>query len=110
VSAFELYRDKQKDYRWRLRAGNHQVIAISSEGYSSRPSCEHGIELVRKMGEPEVYQDKQGGFRWRLVASNGNIIAGPGEGYASRSNCLRAIASVKRNAKSAKIQDEITAG
>jgi uncharacterized protein YegP (UPF0339 family) len=109
MGTFELYRDKQKEYRWRLRAGNHQIIAIASEGYSSKPACEHGIDLVRKMTDPEIYEDQQGGFRWRLVATNKNIIASSGEGYASRSNCVRAVAAVKRVAPSAQVRDESAA-
>jgi uncharacterized protein YegP (UPF0339 family) len=105
MGTFELYRDKQNEHRWRLRSGNHQIIAVSSEGYSSRAACEHGIDLVRAMGDPEVYEDKGGGFRWRLVATNGNIIASSGEGYASRSNCERGIEAVKRVAPGAPVQD-----
>jgi uncharacterized protein YegP (UPF0339 family) len=103
---FELYRDNKNEHRWRLRAGNSQIIAIASEGYSGRAACEHGVDLVRAMTEPEIFQDKQGGYRWRLVAANGNIIANSGEGYVSRSNCTRAIAAVKRVAPGAQIREE----
>jgi uncharacterized protein YegP (UPF0339 family) len=106
VAKFELYRDSKGEYRWRLRARNSQIIAIASEGYSSRAACEHGIDLVRTMTEPEIFQDKQGGYRWRLVAANGNIIANSGEGYVSRSNCSRAITAVKRIAPSAELEEE----
>ena len=44
---FELYQDKAGEYRFRLKARNGQIIA-ASEGYSSRSSCENGIESVRK--------------------------------------------------------------
>ncbi len=45
---FELYEDKAGEYRFRLKAGNGEVIALASEGYSSRASALKGIESVRK--------------------------------------------------------------
>ncbi len=43
---FELYRDRAGDFRFRLRARNGQIIAVS-EGYSSKAACRSGIESVR---------------------------------------------------------------
>ena len=45
---FELYEDKAGEYRFRLKAGNGEVIALASEGYSSKASALKGIESVRK--------------------------------------------------------------
>lgn len=47
---FELYVDKTGQYRFRLRARNGKIIAVS-EGYSTRAACENGIESVRKNAE-----------------------------------------------------------
>ena len=47
---FELYRDAQGHWRWRLRAANGNVVADSAEGYVHRADCEHGIALVRGSG------------------------------------------------------------
>jgi hypothetical protein len=47
MGTFEVYRDRSGNYRWRLRAGNGEIIA-SSEGYSSRQSCLKGIAAVKK--------------------------------------------------------------
>lgn len=33
------------DWRWRLRAANHETIA-SGEGYRNRADCLHAIQLV----------------------------------------------------------------
>ncbi len=43
---FEMYADKSGEFRFRLNARNGETI-LSSEGYSARPSCLHGIESVR---------------------------------------------------------------
>ena len=41
----ELYQDKREDYRFRLRARNGEIIAVS-ESYSSRSACLSGLESV----------------------------------------------------------------
>jgi uncharacterized protein YegP (UPF0339 family) len=45
---FELYRDARKEYRWRLKATNGQIIATSGEGYKAKADCQHGIDLIQK--------------------------------------------------------------
>lgn len=43
---FELYKDKAGGFRFRLKAGNGEVIA-SSESYASKASAQNGIESVK---------------------------------------------------------------
>ena len=45
---FQIYQDRKGEYRWRLRARNGEIIADSNESYSSKASCEHGIDLVKQ--------------------------------------------------------------
>ena len=47
AGTFELYTDKSGEYRFRLKSGNGEVIAIS-EGYSSKASALNGIDSVRR--------------------------------------------------------------
>ena len=44
---FEVYTDKADEFRFRLKARNGEVIAVS-EGYKAMASCLNGIESVRK--------------------------------------------------------------
>ncbi len=44
---FQIYSDKAGEYRWRLRASNNQIIAVSGEGYTSKVDARAGIELVK---------------------------------------------------------------
>lgn len=44
---FELYQDKAGQFRFRLKARNGKIIAVS-EGYSSKAGCENGIQSVRE--------------------------------------------------------------
>lgn len=47
MAKFEVYKDKAGEYRFRLKSGNGQVIAVS-EGYKSKTSCMNGIESIKK--------------------------------------------------------------
>ena len=44
---FEVYTDKAGEFRFRLKATNGQIIAVS-EGYKAKASCVNGIESVKK--------------------------------------------------------------
>lgn len=44
---FELYRDRKREWRWRLRAVNGRVLADSGEGYRSRFSARRAISALR---------------------------------------------------------------
>ena len=44
---FEVYTDKAGEFRFRLKATNGQVIAVS-EGYKAIASCLNGVESVKK--------------------------------------------------------------
>ncbi len=43
---FEVYEDKAGEYRFRLKATNGQVIAVS-EGYTTLANCLNGVESVK---------------------------------------------------------------
>lgn len=44
---FEIYADKAGEFRFRLKATNGQIIAVS-EGYKAMASCKNGIASVQK--------------------------------------------------------------
>ena len=44
---FEIYTDKAGEFRFRLKARNGQIIAVS-EGYKTMASCTNGVESVKK--------------------------------------------------------------
>ena len=43
---FELYQDKAGKFRFRLKAGNGQIIAVG-EAYESKAAAQKGIESVK---------------------------------------------------------------
>lgn len=54
---FEIYEDKAGEFRFRLKATNGQVIAVS-EGYKAMASCRNGIEsAVKNAPDAEVVEN-----------------------------------------------------
>lgn len=101
---FEIYTDKAGEYRFRLKAGNGQII-LASEGYTSKDGCENGIESVRKnsqMDERFERKETSTGCKFTLKASNGQAI-GESEVYTSDAACENGVASVMKNAPDAEV-------
>lgn len=55
---FELYQDKAGKFRFRLKAKNGQIIAVS-EAYNAKNTCENGIESVRKNSTGDITDEKK---------------------------------------------------
>nr|WP_326165696.1 YegP family protein [uncultured Oscillibacter sp.] len=56
---FEVYTDKAREFHFRLKARNWEIIA-ASEGYKAKASCMNGIESVRKNApEAETVGEKE---------------------------------------------------
>lgn len=99
MSEFEIHTDENGQYRWRLKAGNGEIIADSGEGYHNKADCENGLQNFRdafvrdtaRQHTVEIYEDDAGEYRWRYVHQNGNIIADSGEGYVGRYEAKRGI-------------------
>ena len=54
---FEMYQDKAGEFRFRLKARNGEIIAVS-EGYTTKASCENGIASVQKNApEAEIEEE-----------------------------------------------------
>ena len=43
----EIYADRRGEYRFRCKARNGAIIAVSSEGYKDKNDAEHAIRIVR---------------------------------------------------------------
>ena len=53
---FEITQDKAGKYRFRLKAGNGEIIAVS-EAYETKASAKNGIESVKKNAPDAVVVD-----------------------------------------------------
>lgn len=114
MKGFNHYQDTASQWRWRLKDGNHEIVADSGQGFPQKSESEKEAELFKTLGpsapvrnaekdkarhkdpEWEYYLDKAGEWRWRfLIGSGTQIIADSSEGYESEHNVKRAIANVK---------------
>ena len=58
MAEFEIYKDADQEFRWRLRAsGNNKVIADSGEGYTTKDNCQDGVDLVKAQAAGATVQD-----------------------------------------------------
>ena len=53
---YEMFKDAQGDWRWRLLASNGNIVADSGEGYSNKVDCRHGIDLVKSSTNAPVQE------------------------------------------------------
>jgi uncharacterized protein YegP (UPF0339 family) len=54
---FELYTDAAGKFRFRLKAGNGEIIAVG-EAYESKASALNGIDSVRRNAADAVLDDQ----------------------------------------------------
>jgi uncharacterized protein YegP (UPF0339 family) len=47
---FEIYVDREKKYRWRLRRPDGEIVADSGQGYAQRSACEADLRWIREHG------------------------------------------------------------
>lgn len=44
----EFYTDKKDQHRWRLKASNGNIMAVSSEGYKAKADAEKAFDTLKK--------------------------------------------------------------
>jgi hypothetical protein len=105
---FELYKDKKGEFRFRLKAGNGEII-LSSEGYKDRAGAMNGIESVKKNSDLLARFEKKastnGKHYFVLKAANHQVI-GTSEQYATEDARDNGIKSVINNARLAALDDQ----
>jgi len=58
---FEIDKNSQGQWIWRLRANNGRIVAVSGESYHNRVDCENGINLVKAVTSSTTVKDVSGG-------------------------------------------------
>jgi hypothetical protein len=109
---YQIFKDGEGKYRFRLKSGNNEIIAVS-EAYEQNSSCLNGVKSMQKncsanvedttvegekISNPkyQVFYDEKSGYRFHLTARNGEIIAAS-EGYKSKESCLKGIEAIKES-------------
>ena len=55
---FEIYRDSRKQFRWRLKSANGQVIATSGGGYKAKADCRSAIDRIKEDARAATVEDR----------------------------------------------------
>lgn len=105
---FELYKDKKGEFRFRLKAGNGEII-LASEGYKDRSGAMNGIESVKKNSDLLARFEKKssaGGKSYFVLKAANHQVIGTSEQYSSDDACDNGIKSVIHTAPLAGIDDQ----
>lgn len=104
---YELHRNDRGQFRFVLKAGNHEVI-LASEVYESRAAAENGIASVQKHSPDAARYErltaKDGRPYFALKAANHQVI-GISQMYQSEAARDGGIESVMRNGPSQTVKD-----
>ncbi len=100
---FEIYQDKAGEYRYRLKAGNGEII-LASEGFKQIASARNAITSVQSNAPADARYERKGTpsgkHMFNLKAANGQVI-GTSESYNSAEARENGIEKVKRSASDA---------
>ena len=103
---FEMFKGKNGEFYFRLKAKNGQII-LASEGYKNKAGAENSIMAIQKNGQDQTKfewtKSKNKKWYFNLKAANGQTI-GTSQMYATKRGMQGGIASVMRNAKAPTVE------
>lgn len=98
---WQIYRGRDKQYRFRLLARNGLII-LSGEGYRSKAGCLNGIRAAKKSAAVNnrcIRKVTPRGRPYFVIVAPNKKIVGVGQRYATKRLCEAGILAVRRNAK-----------
>lgn len=108
MGKFIISKRSNGEFQFNLKAGNGQVI-LTSQGYSTKPSCESGINSVKTNSQEDAKFERNtardGRCYFNLKAGNGQII-GTSQMYETDNGMENGIESVKSNAPNASVEEQ----
>ena len=104
MATFQISRTSGQ-YWYHLRADNGEIVQ-SGESYTSKASCENGIQSVKANCQPQRFESffNAGQYGFNHVATNGEII-GRSEKYTTAQARDQALQVVMREAPEASVQN-----
>lgn len=107
IGTFEVYKDQAGDFRFRLKAGNGQVL-LASEAYKTKDSCFNGVDTIIKSAPLDALYERKhtqaGRFSFNLQATNGDVVGVSGS-YDTPIARDAVVQTVKVFAPTARIKD-----
>ena len=107
LGKFEIFKDYAGEFRFRLKAGNGEII-LASEGYTTKASAYNGVNSVKRNAPYDSRFERKvannGLYMFNLKASNGEVI-GTSETYITTGSRDHGVERVKHYAPKSKIKD-----
>jgi uncharacterized protein YegP (UPF0339 family) len=60
VVSFEVYRDREGYFRWRLRDPHYHVIATGGQRFGSKPEALHSLYQLKSLAPDAEIEDQTG--------------------------------------------------
>lgn len=105
VASYELYRNAEDQWQWRLIDENRSTVATGENAYENREKANDALEdvrdLIRSASVLEIdsatfeLHAEMGGWRWHLVDENGNPLAESIQVHDTRTEAREAMEEVK---------------
>ena len=104
MATFQIFQSSGQ-YWYHLRADNGEIVQ-SGEGYTTKASCQNGIQSVKANCQPQRFESffNVGQYGFNHVASNGETI-GRSEKYTTAQSRDHGIQVVLMEAPTARIED-----
>ena len=107
---FEVYKGKDKQFWWRLKSSNGEIIATCGQGFKVAADTVPEIMLVQKVASDdtmvfETYVDDRKQTRWRLKSANGQTIATCPDGFKSKADAEKVIATIREHVARAELAE-----
>ena len=107
MAKFEIYKDKNGEFRYILKTENGKIILVQ-QGFKNKVGCINAISLVRLCSHSNKNyirkESKDGTAYFNLILPK-DIILGGSKIYSSSNSMEEIIESVMKNAPIAKVDD-----
>lgn len=108
---YEVFKDVSKQFRFRLKSKNYEIILASSEGYINKSDCLNAVGICQVNSQYDAYIEKRttaSGKYYFVVQSTNWKDIGRSEDYNTIAARDEGIRDVKRDAVTRNIEDLTT--
>ncbi|HEX7166285.1 MAG TPA: DUF1508 domain-containing protein, partial [Acidimicrobiales bacterium] len=111
MAQFEVYEDRGKKFRWRLKSRNGEIVADGTVAYGKVAEAQRAVaDFVAAVAADDaaaIAEDKAGRWRWSLAKP---VKADSGQSYAAERTAKEAYGRVRATAPDAAIVDRTGGG
>lgn len=105
----EIYKDKKKEFRWRLKTKKGEIVGTSGQGYNRIDTARIMVSRLMKETSRFIvrYIENRKKFSWRFVARNGRIVACSHQTFKTTEESRKASEVFLKTLKSCKVIENL---